>query len=290
MPAGHPRRAPPMITPPRPRASSGAARLALIGLLWAISLTVRAQLVVCADPNNLPFSNRQEAGFENQLAQILARELHTRVRYEWWAQRRGFARQTLAQSRCDIWPGVAAGIRSMATSIPYYRSTYVFVSLAAKRLDQLSLDDPRLRNALIGVQLVGDDGMNTPPASALAAHGITANVRGFTLYGDYRRPDPPAAILDAVVNGSVNLALVWGPLAGFYALHSPTPLHLQPIRPDPADPSPMSFSIAVGVRRDEPQLLAQINRALRLEAAQIQQLLIRYAVPQVGNEAAYSAP
>jgi mxaJ protein len=266
------------------------ARVALILLLCAAPLAAHAALVVCVDPNNLPFSNRHEAGFENQLARILARDLHTQVRYEWWAQRRGFARQTLAQSRCDIWPGVASGIQTMATSIPYYRSSYVFVSLASKPLEHLSLDDPRLRKILIGVQLVGDDGMNTPPASALARRGITGNVRGFTLYGDYRRPDPPSAILDAVVDRSVSLALVWGPLAGFYARHSPTPLRLEPIGADPGSPAPMTFAIAVGVRRNEPQLLAQINVALGLDAAQIRRLLRQYGIPQLPIDSAYSAP
>ncbi|HEY6454551.1 MAG TPA: quinoprotein dehydrogenase-associated putative ABC transporter substrate-binding protein [Steroidobacteraceae bacterium] len=266
------------------------ARLGLIGLLCCVSWAAHAALVVCADPNNMPFSNRHEDGFENHLARLLARDLHMPIRYEWWAQRRGFARQTLTQSRCDIWPGVAAGIQSMSTSIPYYRSTYVFVSLASSALEHLSLDDPRLRNMLIGVQLVGDDGMNTPPASALAARGITGNVRGFTLYGDYRRPNPPAAILDAVANRAVKVALVWGPLAGFYALHSPTPLHLEPIRSDPGRASPMSFAISVGVRRNEPQLLARINAALRRDRAQIEQLLKKYGVPQLVNDSTHSPP
>jgi mxaJ protein len=265
-------------------------RLGLIALLCGFCIDARAALRVCADPNNLPFSNIHEAGFENRLAQLLARELHTRVRYQWWAQRRGFARNTLSQSRCDIWPGVAAGIQSMATSTPYYRSTYVFVSLQSQPLEHLSLDDPRLRKLLIGVQLVGDDGMNTPPASALAQRGITANVRGFTLYGDYRRPDPPTAILDAVVKGSVNVALVWGPLAGFYARHSSQPLRLEPIAAVGSATSPMSFAIAVGVRRNEPQLLGQINAALRRRDSGIQQLLEQYGVPLLAREATHSDP
>ena len=265
-------------------------RLGLIGLLCGFCCDAQAALVVCADPNNLPFSNRQEAGFENRLAYILARALHTDVRYEWWAQRRGFARNTLSQSRCDIWPGVASGIHSMATSTPYYRSTYVFVSLQSEPMAHLSLDDPRLRELLIGVQLVGDDGMNTPPASALSDRGITANVRGFTLYGDYRRPDPPTAILDAVVSHAVAVALVWGPLAGYYAKRSPVPLRLQPISAAPESPSPMSFAISVGVRRTEPQLLAQINGALQRHAPEIQRLLGQYGVPLLANDATHSDP
>jgi mxaJ protein len=271
-------------------------RIAAIALLCGYSFAAHAALVVCADPNNMPFSNRHQDGFENRLASLLARDLHMAIKYEWWAQRRGFARQTLTQSRCDIWPGVAAGIQSMATSTPYYRSTYVFVSLASSRLDHLSLDDPRLPNMLIGVQLVGDDGLNTPPASALAARGMTSNVRGFPLYGDYRRPNPPKAIMDAVVHRSVKLAVVWGPLAGYYARHSASPLHLQPIAPDPASPAPMSFAIAVGVRRTAPQLLGQINDVLQRDRPQIEQLLHQYGVPLVpgpatlGSASRHSAP
>jgi mxaJ protein len=266
-------------------------RVGLIALLGSISLNVRAALVICADPNNLPFSDRHEAGFENKLAQLLARDLHTDVRYEWWAQRRGFARQTLSESRCDIWPGVAAGLGTMATSAPYYTSTYVFVTRQSQQLAHLSLDDPRLRELRVGVQLVGDDGMNTPPASALASRGITQNVRGYTLYGDYRRPDPPAAIMDALVKGAVNVALVWGPLAGFYARHSPVALRLEPIAPTGRDTAPMSFPIAVGIRRNEPQLLDRINRALIEEAPAIRRLLQTYGVPlTAGTVAPHSDP
>lgn len=251
-------------------------RAALLALLGG---TAHAALVVCADPNNMPFSDRHEAGFENRLSGLLARELHTDVKYVWWAQRRSFARYTLTPVGCDIWPGVAAGLKGMSTSIPYYTSTYVFVTRESRPFGQLSLDDPRLQRLRIGVELIGDDGANTPPASALANRGITRNVRGFTLYGDYRRPDPPAAIMDAVSNGSVDVALVWGPLAGFYARHSRVPLRLEPIVAGPADTGGMTFAIAVGVRRDEPQLLVRINGALRAQAPAIRQLLQSYGVP-----------
>lgn len=266
-------------------------RSILFTLLGIMSLHAQAALVVCADPNNLPFSDRHEAGFENQLAQLLARDLHTSVKYEWWAQRRGFARQTLTQSRCDIWPGVAAGLESMATSTPYYTSTYVFVTRRSQPAANLSLDDPRLQQLRIGVQLVGDDGTNTPPAAALATRGITQNVRGYTLYGDYRRPSPPAAILDALVKGSIDVALVWGPLAGFYAQHSRVPLRLERIVATERDTAtPMSFPIAVGVRRDEPQLLARINRTLTAEAPKVQSLLRAYGVPSVAGAALVAYP
>jgi mxaJ protein len=169
----------------------------------------------------------------------------------------------------------------MQTSTPYYHSTYVFVTRRSSALRGLTLDDPRLQNLTIGVQMIGDDGMNTPPAHALASRGLTANVRGFTLYGDYRRPSPPAAIVQAVANHSIDVALVWGPLAGYYAAHSRAPLRIEPVTPAMDSRTPMVFAISVGVRKDETALLDRINTVLREQAPAIQALLHTYRVPEV---------
>ena len=167
----------------------------------------------------------------------------------------------------------------MVTSRPYYRSTYVFVTRGSSDLGGLSLDDERLRQVTIAVQMVGDDAMNTPPAHALAARGITLNVRGYTLYGDYHRPNPPAEIVQAVVHRAVDVAIVWGPLAGFFAARSPVPLRLQPVLPQSDQGWPMTYAVSVGVRRDEPELLERINASLAIERAAIKQLLRQYRVP-----------
>jgi len=251
----------------------------LLLLVLSASWSIAHGLTVCADPNNLPFSNRAQQGFENKLVRLLARELHTPVRYLWWAQRRGFARHTLAEARCDLWPGVVAGLGSMATSRPYYASSYMFVSRADRGLHDLSLDDARLRHLIIGVQLVGDDAMNTPPAHALAARGLVDNVRGFTLYGDYQQANPPAAIVRAVTQSAVDVALVWGPLAGYFAAHAPVPLHLQAVEPF-AQGWRMRYLICVGVRRDAPQLLQRVDAALIKQRAAIDRLLRAYHVPR----------
>src|SRR5690606_5361260 len=122
---------------------------------------------VCADPNNLPFSNAAEQGFENALAELLAAELGATVEYTWWAQRRGFIRNTLNAGDCDVVMGVPAGYELVATTQPYYRSTYVFVYRREPGLELRTIDDPRLRELAIGVHLIGDDGGNTPPVHAL---------------------------------------------------------------------------------------------------------------------------
>ena len=258
-------------------------RLALLAALAALTAGCERTrtLRVCADPNNLPFSNARGEGFENRLVDLLARDMKMKVEYVWWAQRRGFVRNTLKARTCDVWPGVAAGLEMLATTRPYYRSTYVFVSRADSGLDIASLDDPRLRRVKVGVQLVGDDASNTPPAHALARRGIVDNVRGYMLYGDYARPDPTAAVVDAVARGEVDVAVVWGPPAGYFAARADRPLRLTPVRPWLDGPQwPMVFDISMGVRKEDVALRRELDAALARNRPEIQALLARYHVPQ----------
>jgi mxaJ protein len=261
-------------------------RYALIFLLVLVggSCSRERVLTVCADPNNLPFSNRAGEGLENKLAMLIARERHARLDYVWWAQRRGYVRNTLNERRCDLWPGVASTVDMLATSRPYYRSSYVFVTRAGDRLEGLTLDDGRLRRLRLGVQLVGDDGSNTPPAHALARRNIVTNVRGYMLYGDYRRANPPAAIVDAVATGEIDVALVWGPLAGYLAQRARVPLRVEPVTPWLDDARwPMVYDISVGVQRGNLPLLREVDAILAAHRAEIDTLLRNYGVPQIRN-------
>ena len=254
-----------------------------VGLaLSSCNLVPQRTLTACADPNNLPFSNRAGQGFENRLASIIASDLHAKLDYVWWAQRRGYVRNTLNEAKCDFWPGIASNVEMVATTRPYYRSTYMFVSRHDANLKGLTLDDPRLKRLKIGVQMVGNDASNTPPAHALAERGVIGNVRGYMIYGDYRRPNPPAAVVEAVERGDVDVALVWGPLAGFFAAKSPVPLRLEPVTPWFADQQwPMQFDVSVGVRKDDQKLLKAIDHVLVRRKIDIGRLLAAYRVPVV---------
>jgi len=149
-----------------------------------------------------------------------------------------------------------------------------------------SFDDPRLRRLRIGVQLAGKDGANTPPAHALSERGIVANVVGFTLYGDYGQPNPPARILDAVADGSIDVAVVWGPLAGYFARREHPPLALHPVPDAAAGASlPFAFDIAVGVRRGQEPLRGAIDAVLFRRRAEIARILDAYGVPRVSGGA-----
>lgn len=261
------------------------ARLCLLAaalLLASCNLIPQRTLTVCADPNNLPFSNEAGQGFENKLAQMIASDLHAKVAYVWWAQRRGYVRNTLNEGKCDLWPGIASNVEMIATTRPYYRSTYMFVSRASEKLSGLTLDDRRLKNVRIGVQMVGNDATNTPPAHALASRGIVANVRGYMLYGDYSKPNPPSEIVRAVERGDIDVALVWGPLAGYFAARSPVPLRLEPVTPWMADMEwPMQFDISVGVQKNDQKLLKQVDEVLARRRGEIAKLLAAYHVPVV---------
>ena len=194
--------------------SSAFRSLAAALLLLAAPAASARELRVCADPNNLPFSNERGEGFENRVAEILARDLGASVTYTWWAQRRGFIRNTLKAEKCDVVMGMPSGYDLVETTKPYYRSTYVFVSRRDAHLELSSLLDPRLHHLSIGVHLIGDDGSNPPPAQALGELGIVNNVRGYSIYGDYRQAAPPARLIEAVENGEIDVAAAWGPLAG----------------------------------------------------------------------------
>ena len=258
------------------------AAIALVAALLLGSCSRERTLTACADPNNLPFSNRAGQGFENKLAELIAADLHAKLHYVWWAQRRGYVRNTLNEAKCDFWPGIGSNVEMAATSRPYYRSTYVFVTRTGDKLAGLTLDDPRLRKLRIGVQMVGDDFSNTPPAHALTRRDLVGNIRGYMLYGDYRQPSPASEIVRAVERGDIDVALVWGPLAGYFAARSPVPLRLEPVTPWMDDMQwPMQFDVSVGVRRDNQQLLKDIDGALARRSGDIRRLLAAYHVPVV---------
>lgn len=260
-------------------------------LLLAVVVTLGAAvpprvLRVSADPNNLPFSNARGEGFENKLAELVARELHAKLEYVWWPQRRGFVRETLDSGRADLVIGVPAGYDRLLTTRPYYSSTYVFVY----RRDAFpvhSFDDPALRIMRIGVQMIGDDFSNTPPAHALAMRGHIENIRGYTVYGDYAEDSPAAEIVRAVARNEVDVAVAWGPLAGYFASRQKVPLVVTPVSPDSDGPQlPFTFAIAMGVRRGNRELRREIDAVLRRCRSEIDTILTNYAVPRVEPPAA----
>jgi mxaJ protein len=262
----------------------------LPALLFLIAGPAPAQLArgtlrVCADPNNLPYSNERREGFENKLAELVAADLHVRVEYTWWAQRRGYVRNTLRAGRCDVIMGVPTGFEPVLVTRPYYRSTYTFVTRrTAPRIT--SFDDPALRRLRVGVQIIGDESANSPPVAALTRRGIVENVTGYSVLGDYREPNPPSRIVRAVTDGEVDVAIVWGPLAGYFAKRSTIPLRVEPVSPEIDLPYlPFVFDIAMGVRRGETAFRDRLDGVLRRRHREIDRLLASYGVPRADTPA-----
>jgi len=255
---------------------------AVVAALAGPASAAGRELRVCADPNNLPFSNQEGEGFENRIAELVAEELDAELSYTWWAQRRGFIRNTLNAGACDVVMGVPAGYELVETTAAYYRSAYVYVYRADRGLDLRSIQDPRLRELRIGVHLIGDDGANPPPAHALGAQGIVDNVVGYMIYGDYREPNPPARVIEAVAVGDLDVAAVWGPFGGYFAKHAPVPLAAVPITDTAAfAPLRFEFGMAMGVRKDDRALLEELNEIVERRREDIHALLDEYGVPRV---------
>lgn len=252
----------------------------LCGLLFACITTNGGQLRVCADPNNLPFSDAKESGFESEIARILAQDLHQHLVFVWTPQRGEFLRKTIRAGKCDVVIGVPSSIEDLDTTRPYYRSSFVLVSRRDHQMRPDNFDDPVLRNATIGVQLLQHDGATVPAAQMLINHGLIGNIRWYRIFPDFSRANPSFAVLEAVEKREVDAAVAWGPVAGYYATKEKHDLVLTPIPADSSTDNRLTFDISMGVRRGNDVLRRQLNLFLRRRRNQVQAILKRFGVPE----------
>ena len=241
-----------------------------------------ADLRVCADPYDMPFSNDRGEGFENKIAELVASDLNARVVTYWWPSRRGVLRNTILGGFCDVMMQAPVGLDPVATTKPYYRSTYYFVYRADRGLKIQSLDDSILKHVKIGVNLICYDATNTPPAHALASHGVV----GLVGFGNFLNPDPkadhPQDIIDAVAKDSIDVAIVWGPLAGYWVKRQPVPLTMVALPDsDPVSGMPFAFSMAMAVRHRDKALKATLDSVIDRRHGDIIRILQDYNVPMI---------
>jgi mxaJ protein len=238
-------------------------------------------LRVCADPNNLPFSNEKLEGFENKIAALVAQDLGASLSYTWWPHQRGLIRRTLNEDLCDVLMGVPKGYDPVLWTKPYYRSAYVIASLKERGLQITSLDDPLLPQLKIGVHV------NSPPHDALAQRGIVgANVVAYRLFytPQAHAEEYPSKVLEDLLAGQLDVALVWGPFAGYFVKQRSAPIVLVPLRGG-SRTTPFAFEISMGVRKGEKALKADLEEALTRQAAGITAILEEYGVPVVAADA-----
>jgi mxaJ protein len=249
-----------------------------VGLLILIFpvLGEARDLRVCADPNNMPFSNMKQQGFENRIAAIVAKDLGANLIYVWQRMGRGFVREYLDKSRCDLLIGIPSNFRPVLTTAPYYRSSYMFVSRRAQTLELAGgFDSPDLRRLKIGVQVLEEE--YAPPGEALARRGLQAAIVGFDTTGDGAE-----SIVRAVARREVDIAVVWGPLAGYFARRFPGSLTLTPVEPEVDPPGlPFTFAISMGVRKGNLALRDELERVLTKRQPEIRNILNEYQVPQI---------
>jgi mxaJ protein len=264
--------------------SSRFPKLCALLLCASAAFAQTHELRVCADPANLPFSNTARQGFENRIAEMLAADMHAKLTYVWQRMGRGFVREYIGKNECDLLVGIPADFRQVLTTRPYYRSTYVFVTRRSAHFQPASLNDPGLHRLKVGVQVLDDD--YAPPARALARRGMQANIVGYDSTGD----DAPS-IVRAVMKHEVDTAMVWGPLAGYFAKRYPDKLSISAVQPEVDPPGlPFTFAISMGVKKGNTQLRDRVQQFLDSHRRQIDSLLQSYGVPLISDAPAKARP
>jgi len=240
-------------------------------------LISQTELRVCADPSNLPFSNRAGDGFENRIAALIGAALDLPVTTVWFPQTVGFVRNTLRARECDLVMGAVSGDSVMDNTNAYYHSGYMIVTRAADGIAATRLGDPVLADKRIGLVAA------TPPTDLALRHGLMPRVRAYSLAVDTRAGNPARTMLQDVVDGAIDVALVWGPVAGYAIRHDHLPLHAAFLQADPAGPR-LDYRIAMGVRAYEPEWRRRINLAIRRQQPAIDRVLADYGIPQLDEQ------
>ena len=249
-----------------------------IGTVFTQSKSLR----VCGDPDNLPFSNQKLEGFENKIAAVIAADLGATPEYAWWPHQRGLVRNTIDAGTCDVIFGVPEGLDFVLWTKPYYRSSYVIAYRKDRGYRITSLDAPELKTLRLGVYA------NTPPEESLARRGFLNNVSTYSLFFDPRGDrDRPLKLLADLVDGTVDVAVPWGPLAGYYAKKMSAPLELVPLESEVG--VPLAFDISMGVKKGNKELKSRLEAAIDRRGAEIRAILTDYGVPVLPSSPAVSS-
>ena len=230
-------------------------------------------LRVCADPNNLPFSNEKGEGFENKLAEIFAAKLGKKVAYTFYPQATGFVRMTLGSHRCDVIMGYPQGDEMVQNTNPYYQSAYALVTKRGSAIDEVeALADPRLADKRLGIVA------GTPPATYLVGHGLMAKAKPYPLMVDTRVNSSAVAMINDLASGEIDAAVLWGPMAGYYATRANPPMHVQLLLKDTGGPH-LLYRITMGVRPSDQNWKRQLNKLIAENQPAVNKLLLDFGVP-----------
>jgi quinoprotein dehydrogenase-associated probable ABC transporter substrate-binding protein len=239
----------------------------------SIELVDPKVLRVCADPRNLPFSNDKGEGFENKLGELIAEKLQKTLDYMYFPQAVGFVRMTLAAHRCDVIMGFPQGDDVVQGTNPYYRTAYALVARQGSGLDEVAtLEDARLKGKHIGIVA------GTPPATNMAANGLMADAKSYPLMIDTRIDSSAEAMINDLTSGKIDAAILWGPMAGFYAGKATPPLHVTPLVKETTGPR-LVYRIGMGVRPADQNWKRLLNRLIQDNQPAINKILLDFGVP-----------
>ncbi len=248
------------------------------GLSGAVELVDPKVLRVCADPNNLPFTNEKEEGFENRLAELVAKKLGKSVSYTYFPMVTGFVRNTLGAQKCDVIIGYPQGDELVQNTNAYYRTAYTLIYKPGNGLDGVeTLADPRLKGRRIGIVA------GTPPAGVMARHGLLARAKPYPLMIDTRFASSSQAMINDMLSGEIDAGALWGPIAGYYARKSAEKLTVVPLLHEPKA-SHMVFRITMGVRASDQEWKRELNRLIRDNQKEINAILRQYGVPLLDEQ------
>jgi quinoprotein dehydrogenase-associated probable ABC transporter substrate-binding protein len=228
---------------------------------------------VCADPHNMPFSTDKGEGFENKLAELFANKLGKGIAYAWYPQATGFVRNTLAAHRCDVIMGAPQGDDMVQVTNPYYRTAYALVFKQGQGLEGVdTLEDPRLKGKRIGIVA------GTPPGNNMATNGLMANAKPYPLVVDTRVDSSAEAMMRDLEAGNIDVGVLWGPMAGYYAQQARSPMTVVPLVKETTGPR-LAYRIAMGVRFADQDWKRLLNRMIADNQPAINKLLLSYGVP-----------
>jgi quinoprotein dehydrogenase-associated probable ABC transporter substrate-binding protein len=268
-------------------ANSAAAAAIALAVFFATPISVTAQpadlvsrtaLRVCADPANMPFSNEAGEGFENKIAELLAADLGLPLEYTWFPQATGFVRNTLGAKRCDVVIGYVAGSEVIQSTNPYYKSAWTLIYRKDRELDGVeSLTDARLKGRRLGVVA------GAPPATIMVTNGLMARAKPYALVVDRRYESPAEEMIRDIESGDIDGGVLWGPIAGYYARKSGTPLSVVPLVHEDRS-VPMAYRITLGLRHGETEWKHRLNDFLSVHQAEIEAVLLRFGVPLLDEQ------
>lgn len=234
-----------------------------------------SEFKVCADPDNMPFSNSKQEGFEDKIAEVLAKDLGKKLTYTYAYYRQGFFRNTINAMRCDVIMSTTPDNDALRTSKPYYRSGHVFVWRKDSNFNITNWDSPDLHKGFIGVV------DHSPATIPMDAHNLISNARPYRMQRDLNLP--PSFMIDDLAKGDIDIAVAWGPIGGYFAKQSKVPMvvALIPEYENTNVKGKEYWNISVAVRKKDKDRMTMIQGALDRNQDKINKILDDYGIPHV---------